>query len=69
MDKQWGPFGVYAVDESGISFDMPPPSNEELSGIRFYGAVSLGKPEKTIIRLAHELINSEKFSPTSSRSG
>jgi len=61
MDKQWGPFGVYAATPNSISFDMPPPSREELSGIRFYGAVSLGKPENTIIHLAHELINSEKI--------
>ena len=61
MDKQWGPFGVYAATPNSISFDMPPPSREELSGIRFYGAVSLGKSENTIIHLAHELINSEKI--------
>ena len=60
MDAKKGPFGVYSATENSISFDMPPPSREELSEIRYYGAISLGKPEKTIIRLAHELINSEK---------
>lgn len=61
MDKQWGPFGVYSATEHGITFDMAPPSRGELSAIRFYGAVSLGKPEGKIISLAKELINSEKI--------
>ena len=60
MDKQQGPFGVYSATGNSISFDMPPPSREELSEIRLYGALSLKKPEKTILYLANELINSEK---------
>lgn len=60
MDTRQGPFGVYSATESSISFDTPPPSREELSEIRLYGALSLKKPEKTIIHLANELINTEK---------